>query len=67
MTALRGQPLSRYVEESLERSLKEDEGLASSAGSWIDGLPAISDQAAKDPRRVLEREDFRPIDKEMWK
>jgi len=65
--ALRGQPLSRYVEESLEKSLKEDEGSTSGIADWIDGLPAISPQAAKDLKQVLGHEDFRPIDAEMWK
>ena len=64
--ALRGQPLSRYVEESLERSLKEDEDSGSSIAEWIDSLPRISQLAGKDLDIVFQKDDFRSIDPGMW-
>lgn len=64
--ALRGQPLSRYMEESLERSLKEDEKTPATVSEWIDSLPRISKTAAKDLKASLAKKDFREIDEEMW-
>ena len=65
--ALRGQPLSRYVEESLERSLNEDENSATSIEEWVDKLPRLSKQVCEDLKIVLENDDFRSIDPAMWK
>lgn len=65
--ALRGQPLSRYVEESLERSLKEDEDPLSSIEEWVNKLPRLSKQACEALNSVLENDDFRSIDPAMWK
>lgn len=64
--ALRGQPLSRYVEESLERTLKEDEKSPATVTEWIDSLPRISKAAAKDLKAALAGKDIREIDEEMW-
>lgn len=65
--ALRGQPLSRFVEESLEDALKKDEASASSVGEWIEQLPRISRQASRELRSLFGKDDFRPIEPEMWK
>lgn len=65
--ALRGQPLSRYVEESLERALKEDEASSSNVSDWLDSLPSISKQASRDLNKVIGSNDFRSIDPDMWK
>ncbi len=65
--ALRGQPLSRYVEESLERSLNEDEDSATSIEEWVDKLPRLSKQVCEELKIVLENDDFRSIDPAMWK
>jgi macrodomain Ter protein organizer (MatP/YcbG family) len=64
--ALRGQPLSRYMEESLERALKEDENAPATVTEWIDSLPEISKSAARDLKAALAEKDFREIDEEMW-
>lgn len=64
--ALRGQSLSRYMEESLERALKEDEKAPVSVSEWIDSLPIISESAASDLKTVFAEKDFREIDEEMW-
>lgn len=64
--ALRGQPLSRYMEESLERALKEDEKAPATVTEWIDSLPKISKSAASDLKAALAEKDFREIDEEMW-
>ena len=65
--ALRGQPLSRYVEESLERSLNEDEDSPSSIEEWVNKLPRLSKQACEELNSVLEKDDLRSIDPAMWK
>lgn len=65
--ALRGQPLSRYVEESLERSLNEDEDSSSSIEEWVNKLPRLSNQACEELNSVLESDDLRTIDPAMWK
>jgi len=65
--ALRGQPLSRYMEESLERALREDEQAPVTVGEWIDSLPKVSKAAANDLKAVLAGPDFRVIDEEMWR
>lgn len=65
--ALRGQPLSRYVEESLERTLKEDEQAPATVAEWISLLPKISKTALKDLNAALADNEFRQIDEEMWK
>jgi len=64
--ALRGQSLSRYMEESLERALKEDEKAPATVMEWIDSLPSISNSAAHDLKTVLAKKGFREIDEEMW-
>ncbi len=65
--ALRGQPLSRFLETSLERALREDEPPACSWAEWAAGLPKVSRGAAKGLREVLGEAHFRTIDPEMWK
>ena len=65
--ALREQSLSRYVEESLERSLKDDEESASSVADWIDSLPSLSKRASKDLNSALGTNNFRNMDAGMWK
>jgi hypothetical protein len=64
--ALRGQPLSRYMEESLERSLREDEKAPATVSEWIHSLPKISKTASLDLKAALAAKDFREIDKGMW-
>jgi macrodomain Ter protein organizer (MatP/YcbG family) len=64
--ALRGQPLSRYMEESLERALKEDENAPAAVGEWIESLPKVSASAVRDLKATLAKEDLREIDEEMW-
>ena len=64
--ALKGMSLSRFLEASLESSLKEEEPDSSSWAEWFDSLPAISSAAAEDLNAFIESSDFRPIDKDMW-
>jgi hypothetical protein len=65
--ALRGQALSRYVEESLDRRLRDDESASATVADWIDTLPQVSKAAAKDLNLALSQPDFRAIDPGMWK
>ncbi len=65
--ALCGQPMSRFVEESLERALRTADTKAATAGSWLDELPRGSRAAAREARALFERDDFREIDAEMWR
>lgn len=64
--ALRGQPLSLYVEESLKRALKEDEKAPATVNEWIHSLPKISKSAIHDLKEALAVTDFRVVDEEMW-
>lgn len=64
---MRGQPLSRYVEESLERAIIRDEEGASATGDWIRNLPKLSGAAGRELRAALDRDDLRPVDLEMWR
>lgn len=65
--ALRGQPLRKYMEESLERALKEDEKRTADVGEWIDRLPRVSEEAVRELESVVTAHDFRPIDPGMWR
>jgi hypothetical protein len=65
--ALRGQPLSRYMEESLERSLREDEKEPATVAEWLTALPKVSKSATKDLKAALASSDFRSIDEGMWR
>jgi hypothetical protein len=65
--ALVGKPLSRYVEESLTRTLEEDAPESQSWNEWILGLPEVPHAAVVELRETLNAEDFRTIDPEMWR
>lgn len=64
--ALRGQPLARYIEEGLEQRLNEDEARAETAGSWLDTLPKIPPAATREFDEIINSDEFRQIDSEMW-
>ena len=66
MAAMRGQPLGRYVEQTLERALQEEEKKPHTVGDWIEALPPVTKTAVRDLRVALSAPDFRPIDTEMW-
>lgn len=66
-SALRGQSLSRYMEDSLERSLREDEKEQATVAGWLAALPRVSKAATKDLRGLLASNGFRAIDEEMWR
>ncbi len=65
--ALRGQPLSRYMEETLERSLQKEEEHSQSVAAWVEDLPPVSPEALEEFESVVASDDFRPIDPEMWR
>ena len=65
--ALRGEPLSRFIEVSLERVLREEEPDSSSWADWALSLPAVSREAIVELNEALHGPDFRPIDPEMWR
>ena len=65
--ALRGEPLSRFIEVSLERVLREEEPDSSSWTDWALSLPAVSREAIVELNEALHGPDFRPIDPEMWR
>lgn len=65
--ALRGQPLARYIEEGLEQRLEIDEARPVTAGSWLDELPVVPDEASAEMERITRAEDFRRVDPEMWR
>lgn len=65
--ALRGQPLARYIEEGLEQRLLQDESRSITAESWLDSLPEVPAAAVEVLEKTLSDDDFRPIDREMWR
>jgi hypothetical protein len=65
--ALRGQSLARYVEEGLEQRLLEDEARSLTAGSWIDTLPEVSNEAVQALEKTFSAEDYRIIEPDMWR
>ncbi len=64
--ALRGQSLSRYMEDSLERSLNVDEDSPVTVEAWISSLPKVSAEAASSLSAAIAEKDFRQIDEDMW-
>ena len=64
--ALAGKPLSRYLEDALDRALKEDESDTRSWAEWAEALPSVSAAAAADLDAILSSADFRSVDPEMW-
>ncbi len=65
--ALRGEPLSRFIEVSLERALREEEPDSSSWADWALRLPRVSSRSIVELNEALRGPDFRPIDPEMWR
>lgn len=65
--ALRGQPLSKYVEETLEREFKNNKIESTKAGDWLRTLPRLSEAAKMELSVALNDKELRTIDKEMWK
>ena len=65
--ALKGQPLARYIEEGLEQRLQQEETLPLDWETWLKQLPEVSNSATRDLVNILNAEDFRTIDVEMWK
>ena len=64
--ALVGKPLSRYLEDALDRFLQDDEPDTRSWADWAEALPTISATAAEDLEATLKAADFRPVDPGMW-
>lgn len=65
--ALRGQPLSRYIEEGLEKRLLEEEThMMIDINEWLKSLPSVSKVATEDLKAAVNTKDFRVIDSSMW-
>jgi hypothetical protein len=64
--ALLGQPLSRFIEASLERALREGEPDTRSWATWAAELPAISPEAIAELNAQFCAPGFRVVDREMW-
>ena len=64
--ALQGKSLSRFIEESLERMLRENSDVDIQFSDWAGSLPTLSDKAIEDLNNVLSAPDFRPVEPEMW-
>jgi hypothetical protein len=64
--ALRGQPLARYIEEGIEQRLEKEEAQPVQLGAWLSTLPKVPEAAVKALDSILNAEDFREIDAEMW-
>ena len=64
--ALRGEPLSRFIEVSLERALRDEEPESSSWADWALSLPAVSRESIVDLNDALHGPGLRLVDPEMW-
>ena len=64
--ALAGKPLSRYLEEALDRALQEEEPDTRPWTEWAETLPPVSAAAVEDLEAALKAADFRTVDAEMW-
>ena len=64
--ALRGQPLSRYIEEGLEQRLLEEETHMADTNEWLNSLPSVSKVATEDLKAAVQTEGFRVVDSSMW-
>ncbi len=75
--ALRGQPLSRYIEEGIEqhlkmdldliaKHLKSDEKQSLNVTEWIKSLPKVSEKGVKELESTILAGEFRKIDPSMW-
>jgi len=64
--ALVGKPLSRYLEDALDRVLQDDEPDTRSWADWAEALPPVSATAAEDLEASMKAADFRSVDPEMW-
>ena len=64
--ALRGISLGRFLEESLERMLREGPQDSGSWSEWARQLPSVSEAAAADLRAAVADGELRVVDPEMW-
>ena len=64
--ALQGKSLSRFLEESLEKMLRDNPENGVSFSEWAANLPPLSEQAIQDIENAVAAPDFRIIDPEMW-
>ena len=65
--ALRGQTFGKFLEQSLQRTLSENEGQAAASNPWLLSLPRLPRGAATDLQRAVDSEDFRTVDQAMWR
>jgi len=64
--ALRGQSLSNYLEESLEKRLEEDESTGDSVADWIQTLPKVSRSVAKELDDACADAPFSKVDMKLF-
>ena len=64
--ALDGKSLGRFLEESLERMLRNGAEEEVSWSDWAAALPEISQKAAQDLNNAFDSPDFRLVEPEMW-
>ena len=65
--ALRGEPLSHFIEVSLERALRDEDPNSSSWADWALSLPPVPSKSVVELNETRRGADFRPIDPEMWR
>ena len=65
--ALRGQTLSGWIEEGLERRLREEEARPPSLAEWLHALPVVDPGSVADLEATLAAADFREIDEDQWR
>ncbi|MBU8913335.1 MAG: hypothetical protein KOO61_04875 [Spirochaetales bacterium] len=64
--ALQGKTLGRFLEESLERMLRDNPPDIESWSEWAQNLPTLSRSAVRDLEQAVAAPNFRAVDPEMW-
>lgn len=62
--ALEGKSMRTFLAEALESKLR---GGGPTPRPWIDRLPKLPKEAAKEAKAAIESADFREIDEGMWR
>ena len=63
--ALRGQSLSKFMEETLEQKLAQDESTGHSLLEWVETLPVIPESIAKEIEETIAEAPFSKADENL--
>jgi hypothetical protein len=63
--ALMGKTLRAFIEESIAEKLKESP-IDGNQKHWLDQLPRLPKDAVEELSNIINSDEFREIDQEMW-